>query len=271
MGEYGNINRAFAGMPSEHYQFNEQKRTRRAADIIDFGKPVFGYLGDEDNGYDYYLDTATLEFDADFVTSNTIDITVNAVAITQVTFTTDHDTTAGLVRDAIKAITITDNNGNNINPDCILDPGDANNRTFLIRGVGVDVAVTEDVQAGASQATGTISYSSDQVHIGLARHYAKETQTKTAGVNDTRYEINDAMTVVEEGFYVADINNVTILADNDAYIDNVGGDKGNFSNAGDAIDAKYRSNNFANSDLSQFLAVIELNGIKKLNAVIAWS
>lgn len=271
MSQYGNIERAFAGMPAEHYQFNEQKRTRKAQDVINFGEPVFGYLGDEVRGYNFYLDTATLVFDADFVTNNTIDITVNGIAITQVTFLTDHDTTAGLVRDAIKAILVPDANSNNVSPDCILDPADANNRTFLIRVKGVDIVVTEDVQAGASQATGTVTYQSDQVHVGLARHYAKETQTKIDGVNNTRYEINDAVSVVEEGIYYAKINNVTILADQDAYIDNAGGDKGNYSNAGDAINAKYRSNNLENPDLSDYLAVIELNGISKMNAVIAWT
>ena len=115
MGQYGNIERAFAGMPAEHYQFNEQKRTRKAQDIINFGDPVFGYLGDEVRGYNYYLDTAKLVFDADFVSLNEIVITVNGVAAATVTFTTDHDTTAALVVDAIKAITITDNNSNNIN------------------------------------------------------------------------------------------------------------------------------------------------------------
>lgn len=271
MGAYGNINRAFAGLKAEHYQFDEKVRSGHAVDAIDFGKPVFGYQGDEENLYNYYLDTAKLVFDADFVSLNSIIITVNGVDTDPVVFDTDHDTTAALVVAAIEALEITDNNGNTINPDCILDPADANNRTFYIRGVGVDVTVAEAITLGASQATGTITYQSDQVFRGMARHIAKYTDTKTSGVNVTRYEIDDVVSVVEKGFYYGAINNVTVLSESVCYIDNAGSDKGNFTSAsGDSIGALFRSDNFQNSDLSQYLAVIELRGVQKLNAVISW-
>lgn len=94
------------------------------------------------------INRGTLVFDADLVTSNTIDMTVNAVAITQVTFTTDHVTTMGLIIAQIAA---------NANvASAILDPNDANNRTIIVTAIlGVDLIIAGiTVAAGASQATG---------------------------------------------------------------------------------------------------------------------
>lgn len=48
-------------------------------------------------------DIYTIDFDADFVTGNLIDATVNAAALDQVAFDTDHDTTLQLFADALFA------------------------------------------------------------------------------------------------------------------------------------------------------------------------
>ena len=274
MSAYGNISRGFAGMKAESYQFVETIKSGVVKDTndIDFGKPCFSYLGDDVNIWNYYLDTATLVFDADFVASNSIVITVNTVDTAAVVFATDHDTTTAAVVAAIKAIEITDANGDTINPDCVLDSTDTNNRTFLIRAKGNNITVSEAITGGGSQATGTVTYQSDQVFKGLARHYAKETQTKVSGVNNTKYEQYDSISLVERGIYYGVINNVTILNEQICYLDNSGAGVGNFTNvSGDTINCRFRSDNFANSDLSQYLAAIELNGVYKMNAQIAWS
>lgn len=94
------------------------------------------------------INRGTLIFDADLITSNTIDMTINAVAITQVTFATDHATTMGLIIAQIAA---------NANvASAILDPNDANNRTIIVTAIlGVDLLIAGiTVAAGASQATG---------------------------------------------------------------------------------------------------------------------
>jgi hypothetical protein len=198
MSQYSNIDRAFAGMKAQHYQFGEVLSSGIAIDEINFGYPVFSYLGDGEKLYNYYNDTCSLLFDADFEASNSIVITVNGEAASAVTFSSDHDTTAALVVLAIKALEIEDNNGNTINPDCILDSTDTNNRTFLIRGVGVDLVVSEAVTGGSGQPTGTPTYSSDQVFRGMARHKVKYIDS---GDTDAKYVINDTVSLVEEGFY----------------------------------------------------------------------
>lgn len=269
MAQYSTIERAFAGMKAEHYQFAEVLRSAVAVDEIDFGMPIFGYQGEANKVYNYYLDTCSMLFDADFVASNSIIITVNGISTSAVVFDTDHDTTAALVVTAIKALEILDNNGNTINPDCVLDSSDTNNRTFLIRGVGVDLTVTEAITGGGSQATGTATYSSDQVFRGLARHYAKSIAN---GSTEAKYEIEDVVSIVEHGFYYGVINSgVTVLSDSATYIDNSGSDKGVFGTSGDDISCYFRSDNITNSDLTDYLAVVEVRGIKKINSVITWS
>lgn len=269
MSQYGNIDRAFAGMKAEHYQYPEILKSGVAVDEINFGKPVFSYLGDSEKCYNYYNDTCSLLFDADFVTSNSIVITVNGEATSAVAFTTDHDTTAALVVTAIKALEIEDNNGNTINPDCILDASDTNNRTFLIRGVGVDLVVSEAITGGGSQATGTPTYSSDQVFRGLARHKAKYIDN---GDTDAKYVINDSISIVEAGFYWGVINNVTVQDLATCYIDTSGADKGNFTNAaGATCNCVFRSDNYTQPSLTDYLAVIQIKDTYKMNAVIAWA
>lgn len=182
MGAYDTIDAALAGLK---YGIDSRIRGTMAcaeSSGIEFGRPVFGYVNDDVNVYNFHLDTGKLAFDADFVTGNTIDITVNGVAATQVTFTTDHDTTAGLVVAAVAALT---------GVECVLDSGDVNNRTFLIQTKGRDALVTEDVQGGASQATGTITYGSSQVYLGISMFVQNQ---------DKLYKQYDAVNIIVEGW-----------------------------------------------------------------------
>lgn len=208
-----------------------------AAEDIEFGRPLFAYPG-EKKVYPFYNDTAKLVFDADFVASNTIDITVNTVAAAQVTFDTDHDTTAGLVKDAIAALT---------GVECVLDPADTNNRTFLIRVKGATAVVTEAVAAGASQASGTITYQSGQVYVGLSLR-----SQKLGGKYEAKKEVN----VLERGKCYCEAN-VAVKENLDAYVDNAGADAGKLNITGTLISAVFRSTTSAAG-----LAVVETNGQK---------
>jgi len=267
MSEYGNINRAFAGMKAEHYQFAEVLKSARAVDEIDFGNPVFRYEGVDDAVYNYYLDVGKIVFDGDFGAGDVITITINGEDAADVTYATSHDATAAAVVAAIKAVEIEDNNGNTINPDCILDPDDTNNRTFLIRTLGVDATVAEAV-AGGNEPTGTITYFSDQVFAGMARHKAKYIEN---GDTTAKYEIQDTVSIVEKGFYWGVINNETVLENQACYIDNSGSNKGVFATSGDDIGCFFRSENYTQPSLSDYLAIIELRGLKKLNTAYTWA
>jgi hypothetical protein len=197
---------------------------------IAFGKPVFGYRGDPINVYNYFLDVDKMAFDADFVTGNTIDITVNGVAAAQVTFDTDHDTTAGLVAAAVAALT---------GVECVLDPADTDNRTFLIRTKGATCVSSEVVASGASQATGTITSHSGQVYLGVAMFVQKVSDD---GATASKYDQYDAVNVMNKGEIWCDSTG-TCEANNEAYVyATAGADFGKVGASGEAINARFRSN-----------------------------
>jgi hypothetical protein len=176
-----------------------------AAEAIPFGAGVAAEAGNVDLVRVPNKDVATLVFDADFVTSNTIDLDVNGVSIAQVTFATDHDTTAGLVRAAIAALP---------NVSCILDPSDANKRTFIIEEENTTIVVDNVVVAGgASQAGSSVTYAADDVFRGIAL----STQKEQAADGTTQYNQYEAVSVLRKG--VAWVNaSKAVTADATAYL-----------------------------------------------------
>jgi hypothetical protein len=222
MGEYNNMDAAVAGLK---YGLDGQTESWCAKENISFGDAIFGYSGDEQNGYLYHLDTSQTVFDADFVSLNNIVATVNGVAVTAVVFDTDQATTMDNLKAQIEAdiagavVTLTDTGGAN--------------RTIVIHIPGVDVVVTWAVTLGASQAGDTVTVSSAQVFVGVAQLTQKEYSTRklldgteiNAAVN---YLIGDAMNVLTEGkIYVNGIG--AINANTSAYILASGADKGKFT------------------------------------------
>lgn len=128
------------------------------------GDLLFSYDG-ENKVYPLYADTAKTVFSADFVTSNTINGTVDGVAISQVTFATSHANTMTLLIAAINALT---------GVQAVLDSTDTNGRTILIRKKTVaSFAVDFTVAAGASQATDSSTYASGQLFRGVAKYVTR--------------------------------------------------------------------------------------------------
>lgn len=208
---------AFAGMTADSY-LNRNVISR----AVQYAAIAFGlglvYGADKTKQVALpFKDTATLVFDADFVTSNTIDLDVNGVSITQVTFTTDHDTTAGLLVAAIEALT---------GVTCVLDTGDVNNRTFIITAVGTDIVVDNVVvAAGASQAGSTVTYASVGVFAGIAGH--EHRQADSDGV--ANYPVGSAVNCINEGKVYVDAT-VAVSYDDTAYVIAGGANKGKWTN-----------------------------------------
>ncbi len=108
-------------------------------------------------------------WDGDFVTANTIIVTVDGTAAATVTFATDHATTAALVVAAVQALTgIT----------CELDVSDTNSRTIFIYKTAKTAigTVTEVVALGAGAASGTVTYDGDWYTSGAPIHYGDAIQ-----------------------------------------------------------------------------------------------
>ena len=192
---------------------------------IEFGTACFAYKGDELNLYTYINDTAKLVFDADFITGNLIDGTVNTVAWTQVPFDTDQLTTANNLVSAIAALD---------GVDCELDATDTNNRTFLIRTKGAANTTTAVVTGGASQAGAAITYGSAQIFVGVSIFTQND-----SGL----YEQYDAVNVMVDGMVVVQPA-VTILDKNKAYVDNASTDLGEFTSSANGVEvnARYQQN-----------------------------
>lgn len=199
----------FAGMKADA-RFDEVI-SRQAGETIPFGRAVAAEAGNVNSVVLPKNDNAQIVFDADFVTSNTIDLDVNGVSITQVTFTTDHDTTAGLLVAAIAALT---------GVTCTLNASDANNRTFDIETDGVAITISNIVvAAGASQAGSAVTYSADDVFRGISLHTHKELGY---------YAVTDMVSIGTKVVAIVETS-VAVTADDTAYVD-LSGAIGKFTN-----------------------------------------
>ena len=230
MGAYDTLEKAIKGLIYGIIKRIEGGWVVADSNGIRFGAPVFGYVGDENKAYNFYNDTGKLVFDGDFVTSNVITITVNGEDAADVTFDTNHDTTAALVVAAVAALD---------GVECVLDPADTNNRTFLIRTKGATAVVAEAITGGGGQATGTATYGSGQVFVGVSCFTQKQPEL---GVSEfVGYAQYDSVNVMADGELWVEVGD-DVEAQNEAYVDNAGADAGEWSNAGVEVNARYRSN-----------------------------
>lgn len=104
---------------------------------------------------------ATLTLNADLVTANTVNGSINGVAISQVTFATDHDNTMDLLKEAIEAlpsvssVELTDATTNRQLTVYAKDPS------------GLFIVGAFTVAAGASQATVTVVTDSNTIYQAM--------------------------------------------------------------------------------------------------------
>lgn len=232
MGAYGTLDESINGLV-QGLDYTTEGRFA-AAEEIQFGAAVFGYVGENIKVGGYYLDVSKLVYDADLITDNVTNVTVNGVAIAPVTFLTTHDITIALIVVAINALD---------GVEAVLDSTDTDSRTILIRtkfaaAVAISVVTLGNTQAGASATT-----HSGMVFMGVSRFIQNDT-----GV----YSLYDSVEIVTSGqISVTPVEAVEALEP--AYVDNSGADIGEFSNAGFAVGARYLKN--ASADSITFLEV----------------
>jgi len=201
-------------------------KTRNAEQAIEFGRAVVKGITPGVDVKNIFKSKASLTFDADFVTGNTIDLNVNGVAISQVTFATSHAATFAAVIAAIDALT----------------------GISAVAGTGREILITVDnaasnitisdvvVAGGASQAGSTTVYSSVDTFEGIAA--LRHGQPTTIG-GDDKYQINDAVNVLTKGVIFVEVV-ATVAYGDSVYVYN---DKSNESNQGQFTNAS--SGNFA--------------------------
>lgn len=195
-------------------------KTRNAEQAIEFGRAVVKGITGGVDVKNIFKSKASLTFDADFVTGNKIDLNVNGVAISQVTFATSHAATFAAVIAAIDALT----------------------GISAVAGTGREILITVDnaasnitisdvvVAGGASQAGSTTVYSSVDTFEGIAA--LRHGQPTTIG-GDDKYQINDAVNVLTKGVIFVEVV-ATVAYGDSVYVYN---DKSNESNQGQFTNA----------------------------------
>ena len=90
-------------------------------------------------------------------------------------------------------------------------------RTVLIEmDAGVQITVTTVVTGGVSQATGTPTYSSDNVFRGIALH--KHREPSGVAQTDAQYANPEAVSVLRQGAAWGEVS-LAVTADEVAYVD----------------------------------------------------
>jgi hypothetical protein len=217
---------AFAGLKVDS-RFDHVE-TGQASVAIPFGYPVGAEAGNLTQVAKFSKDNCSLLYDADFVTGNLINGTVNGVAWTEVPFDTDQATTLTNLIAAVNAL------------DGVTATAGAARTVLIEMDDGSQITVTTVVTGGASQAVGTPTYSSDNVFRGIALH--KHQQQLSVGVQTAQYAVGEPVSVLRQGAAWGECS-VAVTADEDAYVDIAAG-TGKFTNVSTdnvATGGKFRS------------------------------
>lgn len=164
---------------------------RKATTDTDWGNAITNIHSENPNFYGVICDfkkSLKIVLSADLVSLNSVAININSTPVTPVVFTVDHDTTMAAIITQIES----DVTGSS----AYLDPDDATNRTLVVDIFGTDITTaTCVVTLGASQATATITYTTDYNILSAAA--TVETMTKIMGVWSNAAAIYDASSTTD--------------------------------------------------------------------------
>ena len=227
------MDEAFAGMIVNSYRpRNTISRAVEETNGIDFGLGVVKGTDPNKQVALPYSEVATLVFDADIITGNSIDGKVNGTAITTVPFNTDHDTTMDDLVTELESLdgvsaSLTDTGGDNRTVKIVVDHTDA-------ARLDEDAALSDwAVTGGASQAGITITYSTEDVFVGILRHehkMAKTVANVSPNANSQYVKVfnKEAGSVLDEGIIWVTVTEAVAVEDT-AYVVGKGADRGKFS------------------------------------------
>lgn len=248
MAMYGYIDQLSAGTKYGS-QRTDVTEPYEAESALGFGKAAFGYKGDPDTATNIFTDQNTITLSTDLITGNIVAVSVNGVAISPVTFDTDHDTTMGLVVAAILAL----------DPDYkAVAAGDV----ITVTTPGVDVVLTAGVTGGASQPTvtiGTAAASADMVFLGPVIKAQKAPTDAAESV--VGYIDGETLEVMRSGYLTVVVDDIANCSENTpVYVILSGDDKGKFTGVAGSNLLINASFHFL-GDKSQDLAVVNFQGL----------
>lgn len=240
---YGDPARAIAG---QKYGLQDVVESHMAAENIEPGAALFGKVGD-DRVFKAHKNAVTLVGSADCVTSNSLAVTVNGVALDAVAFDTNMDTTLAAVVEAI--------NGNEtLSAAGIIANTVAGSKSVIVTGES-DVTASIVVTGGASQPTFTATATTDMKFVGVAVHeelaYKEGTGFYPKGIPVNVLAHGKIYVPVAEGASPADKKA--------AYVVLSGDDAGKFT---DDASGTYDAGCVFRSDVQDGLALVEVNGLK---------
>ncbi len=248
MGAYGAPDVAIAGMVEGYHNDFE---SAIAKEDIDFGSPVFGFVGSENKCYGPHLDKATVTLDADLIASNVYTVTINGTDVDE-TFATSHAATMTALIAAINADTTLAGLG-------ISAAAGSSNRVIVVSApAGLDLTVTGAVTLGASQASVAVVYGTNGKFLGVAAFV--QNGGKDFGAGTACWKNGMSVSILRDGrLYVPAESTV---ADKDpAYVSGLGG-AGTLGKFTDVATNNYDIGGFFRSNVSSGLALLEVRGMK---------
>ena len=217
MAQYGDIGQLSAGNKYGS-QGTDITEPYVAKSNLGFGKAAFGYKGDPDHAVDIETDSSTITYDADFITANVVDASINGVSIDSITFVTDQATTMALVVAALQALSA----------DYIVTVAA---RVITVITPGVTCVLLSAVTLGATQAgvvIGAPAASADHVFLGPVIK-AQKAPTDVAA-SETGYVSGEELEVMRDGYLTVVVDAIANCKEhNPVYVIVTGADKGKFT------------------------------------------
>lgn len=211
------LTEAFAGMVVNSYQPRDiLSRAVEETDGIDFG---YGVVKGTDKTKQVSLphsEVITLTLNADLITGNKVNGSINGEAITEVDFDTDHATTMTALAAAIAAL---DGVTASVTAARVITVVVANQD-----GLAEDFLVT----AGVSQATITPTYSTADIFAGVMVHEHVMARSTVDGSEVAKYFNKHAANVLDEGIIWVPVTEA-VAVDDTAYVIATGSNRGKFS------------------------------------------
>lgn len=251
MGAYGSPDVAIAGMV---VGFHNDFESAIAKEDIDFGSPVFGFVGSEDKCYGPHLEVATVTLDDDLVTGDTISVTVNGNTVSK-NFDTDHETTMTAFIAAINA-------DEDIAALGIEATEGTDDTIVVLTGpAGSDPVVTADVTHATTGTPGTaeatVARSTAGKFLGVAafvqnggKDFGAETSCWKEGMSVSILRVGRIWVPAED----------TVSDKDAAYVVTLGA--GTFGNFTDVSTNNYDIGGYFRSNVSSGLAELEVRGLK---------
>lgn len=181
-----------------------------AASAIEFGHGVISSNQKTGGARVPSRNKAVITFSADLVTSNLINGSINGTAIAQVTFASSHSNTMTLIKTAIETVLTALGLTGTVTKD-----DTARTLTILLTGSETTSLLLTSwaVTAGGSQATTTLSHTSDGFFRGVALH-----QHKNVRADGTHgYAASEVVSIMRRG-RVWVVAAETVAENDDAYL-----------------------------------------------------